>query len=62
MTQLTPEQALGVLDAIADPRNAGKLDRMDYVRAQAALETLVAALKELAALKTETKADPADKP
>lgn len=41
-TKPTPREALGILDAIADPRNQGKLTRVDYANAEAALLVLAA--------------------
>ena len=45
---MSPEQILAILDGISDPRNAGKLTRMDYVNAQNALAALQQHFQELA--------------
>ena len=48
---ITPEQALQILDAGTAPQNAGKLSRTDYANMQGALIVLDGVVKELAALK-----------
>ena len=40
MSQLTPIQAINVLDQATQPAAAGKLNRADYINIQVALETL----------------------
>ena len=37
---MTTKEAIGVLDAVTDPRNAHKLTRQDYASAQNALVVL----------------------
>jgi hypothetical protein len=44
---MSPEMILAILDGITDPRNQGKLTRMDYVNAQSALNALQKHFSEL---------------
>lgn len=43
--QMTPEQALQILDVATVPVNAGKLGRADYANVQVALNTLAEFVK-----------------
>lgn len=48
---MTNEEALNVLDQATQPENAGKISRVGYVQANAALMQLAEAVKELVVLK-----------
>jgi hypothetical protein len=40
MPQITPQQALDILDRATQPNVSDKLNRIDYINVQMALETL----------------------
>ena len=50
---MTPQEVLTVLDIATNPANTGKLSRADYARAEIALGTLQAIVKEHEAMKVE---------
>lgn len=55
--QLTPQEAINILDLVTRPEHAGKLTRTDYARAESALHCLSHFVQMVIRPVEETKAE-----
>ncbi len=55
---MKPETIFAILDAVTDPRNAGRLTRLDYANAHNTMQALAEIFKAMGERRVETVNEP----